>query len=155
MQISDWARQYAIDKAKDNMVATISVTRYNPVSLNSSTNVANRTLGVVVYTGMAHVHDGADGQVALVGDADVDLSSVVIAIPADSGPYGTPPDNIDEPSRDDVVVVTAHPYQPDLVGKSFRVLSAGFGGLMAAVYSMTCQRIARSRTWENAAGNNP
>lgn len=141
--VSDYARTYLRDRVQGHMNCTIELLRHRDSSLDETTGLYTAVSKTSVYSGVARIWEASSGSIVEVGEADLALVSTYCSIPFDVDVM---------PHRDDQVLVTACPGDPDLVGRGYRVLMIDGGGLMRATRKMQLIAQAENRAWRPEGG---
>lgn len=89
------------------------------------------------YSGKARIWETNTGGIQMMGDAPVTIMQTNISIPFHAG----------VPKKDQIVVVTHSPQDPDLVGRAFRVVGVDGNGQMGAARRMTVTAYTDSDVW--------
>ena len=135
--ISARARNYVRTKVQDHMISTITLYRYGTVTFDSVSGISIIPDRAPLYVGKARIANINEGNVILVGEADISTLTTNISIPW-TAPL---------PHRDDVVVVSACPNDTSLVGMGFRVMNISGGGFIGGARTMNCVSLADSAQW--------
>lgn len=132
------ARAYVRARAEAQMTCTVRIYRNAKTELNPATGQIVSGQGPSVYQGKARIW-GVDGAGAIpVGEGEFSTRATYCSIPVGHTPV---------PRNDDTVLVTACPYDPDLVGRTFRITSVDGGGMMSATRRMQVVGFYENRTW--------
>jgi hypothetical protein len=105
--------------------------------LNTDTGVVETLFVAPWYSGKARIWESNTGATAMMGEAAVTLMQTNISIPFHVG----------MPKKDQIVVVTSAPQDPDLVGRAFRVIAVDGGGQIGAARRMTVTAYTDSDVW--------
>lgn len=137
--VSNYARAYVRARAEAHMNSSVRINRGGRgVSLDRTTGLATTNTGSLIYTGKARIWSLDKNGPVSIGDSDLVLQTTQISIPWQTS---TIPDN------DDVVTVTACPGDPDVVGRSFRIIGTDGAALSRATRRLTCVTLAENRSW--------
>lgn len=135
--VSSRSVSYVRDRIQTLMSCQVSI-------YNDAEKVLDRVTGVVEtqfmdpwYTGKARIWETNTGATVMMGEAAVTIMQTNISIPFNAG----------APKKDQIVVVSASPQDPDLVGRAFRVIAVDGNGQIGAARRMTCTAYTDSDVW--------
>lgn len=132
-RIAYYVRRYA----ESNMSATVTVVRkYKPV-FNETTGELASASPSVIYTGKARVATSSGPLTYAVGDESSYFQALTVSIPVVTA----------DVMVDDLVLVTAHPGDPAVVGRVFRVTDVEAGGQWMAARKLSVVGVADSQQW--------
>lgn len=132
------ASSYVRRRAEAQMQCQVKIYRNAKTELNPATGQIVSGQGPVVYQGKARIW-GADGAGAIpVGEGEFTTRATYCSIPVNHTPV---------PRNDDTVLVLACPYDLDLVGRTFRVVSVDGGGMLSATRRLQVVGFYENRTW--------
>ena len=130
--------EYVRDRVQTLMSCRVSIYGGAGKVLNTSTGVVETQWVDPWYSGKARIWETNTGSLVMMGDAPVTLMQTNISIPFDVG----------VPQKDQIVVVTHSPQDPDLVGRAYRVVAVDGGGQIGATRRMTCTAYTDSDVWQ-------
>lgn len=119
--ISAFAREYVRNRTTQRMSDACRIFTPGKVLLDKVTGKTKRDVATVKYEGPCRFWEVTAGQQALLGDQQVVFSQSYLSIP-----YAAP-----VPESDDVVLITESD-DPDLRGRTVRVISTVRGGGLRA-----------------------
>lgn len=92
-------------------------------------------VSTMIYSGSARIWELSDGGVLVTGEATFPLRSTYCSIPWDHEPV---------PHNDDTIQIVTMPDDPDMPGRSFRIMSVDGGGAARATRKMTITGIVEN-----------
>ena len=132
------ASEYVRKRAEAQMQCQVKIYRNTKTELNPVTGQIVSGQGQVSYQGKARIW-GVDGAGAIsIGEADITTRATYCSIPVTHTPV---------PSNDDTILVLTCPYDPDLVGRTFRITSVDGGGMLSATRRMQVVGFYENRSW--------
>jgi hypothetical protein len=124
--ISKRSVAYVRRAAEYQFDCTIRITRNGEPAFNTTTGSYN-TVSTTVYEGNARIWELDDAGAISVGEATFPLRSTYCSIPWDHQPV---------PHNDDTIEILTMPDDPDLPGRTFRIMAVDGGGHMRATRRM-------------------
>lgn len=136
--ISTYARNYVRRAAEAQFNCEVRIVQMTDPTLNTTTGTITAAESVTHYDGPARISGGSAGSVINIGDNDYAMVATTVSIPW----------SVTDVEIDDVVLVTACPGDPELVGNAMRVVAFDVGGQTRATRALTCQGITENRGWQ-------
>lgn len=124
--ISKRSAAYVRRAAEYQFDCQIRITRNGTPTFNETTGTYN-TVSVTVYEGAARIWELDDAGALVTGEATFPLRATYCSIPWDHQPV---------PHNDDTIEVLVMPDDPDLPGRTFRVMAVDGGGHLRATRRM-------------------
>ena len=145
MPVSPYARNYARRHASAHMYYTVQIERMGDPYFDEATGRMTPRVAEIVYTGPARIWTVSGPQVFTVGEDQMSFDQTNMSIPWNVIPV---------PHRDDIATVLTYDTHsgfgdPELLGRSFRILDVQLGGQMYATRRMTVSAIQPSAAWED------
>lgn len=137
--ISPRAKAYVRRAAEAQFQCSVRIFETTVPTLNASTGLYTSVEGADVYAGPARIWSVDGSGVVMVGEGDLALQSTYCSIPWDATPV---------PEVDNQVVITACADDPELVGRSFRIMSVDGGGQTRATRRMQVTGLTENRSWQ-------
>lgn len=120
--VSKRSKAYVRRAAEAQFDCTIQIYRNNGATLDNETGKYNPS-NALIYEGPARIWELDDAGTLAVGEATYPLRATYASIPWDHEPV---------PHNDDTLEVISMPDDPDLPGRTFRVVAVDGGGHMRA-----------------------
>jgi hypothetical protein len=120
--VSQRSKAYVRRAAEAQFDCTIKITRNGEPILDTTTGKYH-TVSTDVYSGAARIWEVGDAGFFADGEATFPLRSTYCSIPWDHEPV---------PHNDDTIEILTMPDDPDLPGRTFRVMTVEGGGYMRA-----------------------
>lgn len=136
--ISARTKNWVQKSAEYQFSCTVRIFRNGSATLNSSTGLYESVEGEDIYSGPARIWSSDTGGIYVVGDADIAHRDTFCSIPWDATPI---------PRNDDTVEVLTSPSDPDLVGRTFRIMAVDGGGQVLPTRRMRLTGLAENRSW--------
>jgi hypothetical protein len=124
--VSARSKAYVRRAAEAQFDCTIKITRAGSPILNTTTGTLTPT-STLIYEGLARIWELDDAGMLSVGEATFPLRATYCSIPWDHTPV---------PHNDDTIEVLTMPDDPDLPGRSFRIMAVDGGGHMRSTRRM-------------------
>lgn len=152
-----FSQQLVRKYAEDNMTSAVTIVRKQPAVFDEATGMLSSGAPTVIYTGKGRLYPATGPVRYALGDESQRFSGTSLSIPVETN---------DIPAVDDVVLVTACPSDPAMVGRFFAVVDVESGGMLVAVRRMQLVGVQESPQWPvvsqldtaggaaSAAGNN-
>ena len=135
--ISPFAAAYVRKRTAERMVDQCRIWKPGPVVLDKVTGKTTRGEAILKYQGVCRFWEVTSGQQALLGDEQVVMSQTYLSLP-----YNAP-----IPESDDIVLITTS-VDPDLVGRTVKVVSVVRGGGLRASRRFLVQVVESQKpTW--------
>lgn len=138
INISPRAVAYVRDRVQGLMACQVEIYDSAGMAFDETTGMSSVVVREPWYSGKARIWETNSGATQIVGESPVAMMQTNISIPFDAGP----------PKKDQIVVVTDAPQDPDLVGRAFRVLSNDGTGQIGAVRRMAVSAYDDSFIWQ-------
>jgi len=120
--VSPRAKAYVRRSAEAQFDCQIQIYRNNDSTFNETTG-KYEPQNIMIYEGAARIWELDDAGTMAVGEATYPLRATYCSIPWDHTPV---------PHNDDTVEVISMPDDPDLPGRTFRIMAVDGGGHMRA-----------------------
>jgi hypothetical protein len=124
--VSARSKAYVRRAAEAQFDCEIRITRNGQPTFNAATGVYN-TVSTQIYSGAARIWELDDAGMIAVGEATFPLRSTYCSIPWNHTPV---------PHNDDTIEVLVMNDDPDLPGRTFRIMAVDGGGHMRATRRM-------------------
>lgn len=137
--ISPRAKAYVRRAAEAQFQCSVRIFETTVPTLDTVTGLYSSVEGTDVYDGPARIWSVEGAGTVTVGEGDIALQSTYCSIPWDATPV---------PEVDNQVLVTDCADDPELVGRSFRIMSVDGGGQTRATRRMQITALTENRSWQ-------
>lgn len=134
---STLATRYVRARVNAQMSYWIKIYRTGAPEFNSTTGVYTANAVTQIYEGKARIWYAGGGSAIAIGEGDIVLTPTYVSIPFESDPI---------PRVDDVIEVMDS-ADPDLVGRTFRIMSVDSGSYLLPARKMQVVMWSENRTW--------